>query len=940
MWPVLLHKFSMVMKRALFLLSVSLFMCTISLAQTSYTFHGRILNVNNEAISNASVAVDGVARAVSVGVDGRFSIVLATGKKYILTISCSGYESKETEVNTQSKADSDNDVIIVLAVKKQLGETAVVKTSLKKENTAGLLNFQKNNTAMSSGVSADFIRSTPDKNTGEIMKRVSGASVQDNKFVVVRGLSDRYNSALINGAQMPSSEPDKKAFSFDVIPSALIDNILVNKTAIPELTSEFAGGLVLVNTKDVPTKDILSVGLSFGFNTQSAFRDFVSNNRSAANWLGFDNNRQLPAAFPSRNGYAALGAELGGTAAQANATRLLNSNAFTQRSGTALPNMSYNLTYGIGRKLKNGGSFGLVAGITYRNSQLLYEVDRQINDFNGTVERKFLDRQNRFSSSSGVILNLAYTRKKTRIAFKNLLNQLFEDNYYLRTGNNNIDDLEVDFRSSFVNQRTLYSSQLEAEQQLTKSGIKLKLNGNFSYNNKSQPDLRTTSFARNTGTSNPFQLVQDESGRFFSNLKDFGYGGGGALTIPFTMGKEKQTLKAGGSTLIRIRDFNSRNFRYRQAGGPSSLLFLPYDQIFKENNISENGFILADETQNEDKYFGVSILNAGYVQLDNRIGEKLRLVWGARVENFQQFLTTRRSDLKRVIVNTEKWDVLPSLNATYNITNKHLLKAAVYQTVARPEFREIAPFSFFDFEQNYAVSGDTTLRRSSIFNADLRYEWYPKAGEGISFGVFYKKFKDPIELRALASGSVRRYQFQNANEAETFGAELEVRKSLNFISAAMENFSVFSNITVINSTVNFSGTSAGGVTQNFNRPLQGQSPYLINFGLQYADKEKRFNGSLLYNRVGQRLSLVGGKDQLIFDIYERPRNLLDFQVSTRILKKRGELKLTVSDIINNPYYFYENIDDKKAFSTGTDRLWNSYRPGTTFTIGFTYDFIK
>jgi hypothetical protein len=920
------------------LFMVLIFSLTASAQNT--TLNGRVINVNNEPVPNASVSVKEAGdKTALVNINGYFSMALPAGKKYDITVSCSGYNTKVVE-DVEVKAGQENIITIVLEIKKQAGDVAVVRTSVKKENTAGLLNFQKNNAALSSGLSADFIRRTPDKNTGEVLKRVSGASIQDNKFVVIRGLSDRYNSALINGAQMPSSEPDKKAFSFDVIPSALIDNIVINKTATPEFTGEFAGGLVIVNTKDVPTKDIFSVGVSMGFNSQSAFKDFTSNSRSASNWFGFDNNRQLPGAFPGRNAYAALGAKVGGTEAQAQASRLFNSNAFTQRSGTALPNQAYNITYGIGRKLKNGGSFGVIAGLTYRNTQLLYSVDRQVADFNGTVERSFTDAQNRFSSNSGVILNLAYTNKKTRIAFKNLLNQSFDDNYYLRTGNNNVDNIDINFRSSFLNQRTLYTSQLEAEQQLTKSGIKLKLNGNFAYNNKSQPDLRTVSYARSSGSSNPFSVIQDESGRFFSNLKDFSYGGGGAVSIPFKIKGEKQLLKAGGNTLIRIRDFSSRNFRYRQVGGPNSLLTLPFDQIFKEENISENGFILADETQNEDKYFGVSILNAGYLQFDNKLSDKIRIIWGVRAENFQQFLTTRRSDLKRVVVNTEKWDFLPSLNLTYSISNKHAVRAAVYQTVARPEFREIAPFSFFDFEQNYAVSGDTSLRRSSIINADLRYEWYPKAGEGLSFGVFYKNFTDPIELRALASGSVRRYQFQNAGDAQTVGAELEVRKGLDFIGKSFENFNVFANLTVIKSDVSLKSTSAGGAEQNFNRPLQGQSPYLINFGLQYAAKENKFTGSLLYNRIGQRLSLVGGKDQLIYDIYERPRDQVDLQLGMRVFKKRGELKLTVADLLNQPYYFYENIDTKKAFTKGTDRLWNAYKPGATFTIGFTYDLIK
>ncbi len=903
-------------------------------AQSYSVLSGRVLNQKNEAVPGASVGISGINKKVAADVEGRFSVRLENGKKYTLTVSAVGFKTKEVD-EVEVSLDGDNNVTILMEVAaKEMGEV-VIRSTARKENTTGLLNFQRNNTSLSSGLSADFIRRTPDKNTGEVLRRVSGASIQDNKFVIVRGLSDRYNQALINGAQLPSSEPDKKAFSFDVIPSQLIDNIIINKTATPDLTGEFAGGLVQINTKDIPATDILSVGISFGFNTQSVFSNFISAPRPTEAWLGFDDgSRNIPHSFPNRNDYATKN-----QAERGQESLKLSSNGYREISTTALPVQSYNLTYGIGRKLKKGNSIGLVTGVTYRNSQLLYNVERRVYDYPGFLERNFTDAQNRFNTNLGVLLNLSYSSKKTKVSFKNLFNQFYDDNYYKRTGANLLDGQDINFRSIFLNNRSLYTSQLELDQQLTKTGIKLKLNGNFSYNFKSQPDLRTISYIRSSGTNDPFGLVQDETGRFFSNLYDYGFGGGGSIHIPFKLFGHSQTLKAGGSTLIRIRDFQSRNFRYRLDDNVNAnLLFLPFDQIFKPDNIAPGKFFYSDETQNEDKYFGVSVINAGYAMFDNKFSDKLRVVWGVRAENFQQFLTTVRSDLKRVIVNTEQLDFLPSLNISYNISAKHVVRIAGYRTLARPEFREIAPFSFYDYEQNYAVSGDTTLRRSDIWNADLRYEWYPKAGEGISAAIFYKNFNNPIELRALAAGSIRRYQFQNAGEAKIYGLEVEARKNLEFIAAQLKEFSLFSNITILQSSVGLTGVGTGGVTQSFTRPLQGQSPYLLNFGLQYASKKGNINSTLLYNRIGERLSLVGGKDQKLYDIYERPRDLVDFQLGIKVLNKKGEIRLNISDIFNQPFYFYENINEQKSFQNGVDRMWNSFRPGTTYTLGFTYDF--
>jgi len=258
------------------LLSIGIF--AIVQAQT-IKLSGKVINARNEALPGATIIIDGAGKQVLADIEGKFYISLEAGKKYTLTVSNTGYQTKSIS-DVDVTINQENYLEIVLEDKSNLEGVVIKTTSRKQENTAALLTFQRSNTALSSGLAADFIRRTPDRNTGEVLERVSGASIQDGKFVVVRGLSDRYNSAVINNAQLPSTEPDKKAFSFDVIPSSLIDNIIINKTATPELPGEFAGGLVQINTKDVPTRDLLTVSVALGFNTQSVFNDFISNERN------------------------------------------------------------------------------------------------------------------------------------------------------------------------------------------------------------------------------------------------------------------------------------------------------------------------------------------------------------------------------------------------------------------------------------------------------------------------------------------------------------------------------------------------------------------------------------------------------------------------------------------------------------------------------------
>ncbi len=925
--------------KTLLLLTVIAASITVVAAQNVVTLSGKVINRSNEPIPGASVSVTETKRSVMANIEGFFSIQLEKSKKYTIVVSSAGYITKSIEEVEAGLAD---DVLtVVLEPRVTTGENIVIRSTRRQESTVALLAFQRTSAGMASGLAADFIKRTPDKNTGEVLKRVSGASIQDNKFVIVRGLSDRYNAAMLNSALLPSSEPDKKAFSFDMFPAALIDNIIVNKTATPEFTGEFSGGLVQVNTRDIPTKDVLTVGFGLGYNNQSTFKPFVSNNRNQYDWLGFDDGtRSIPDSFPATAQlYRALGKNAAGVDKQVSLTQEFRGDVYGEVQTIAAPIKNFNLTYAQNHKFKNGGSLGTLIALNYRNSMLVYNAQKAFYEADGKNVFEYNDVQNRYQTNLGGVMNITWVKGKHKISFKNLFNQLYEDNYYKRTGYNTNRLNDIQFYSSYLNQRSLFSSQLEGEHQLSKSGIKFKWNGNAGYNWKTQPDLRSALYARTINTSLPFEIDPDDTRRFYSDLKDYSFGGGGQFIIPMNWGlKDKQTFKLGGNNLVRIRDFSSRIFRYNITNFNSFVAKnaqKPVESAFYYDNMGQNGYVLEEFTNNQDRYFGVSVLNAAYGMFDNKFGA-FRFIWGLRAENFQQLLTSKTQTGERAAKLTEKWDYLPSGNVIINVGDKQNLRLAASRTVARPEFREIAEFAFFDYEMNYGVKGDTALRRSSILNYDVRYEIYPKAGESISLAAFVKDFTDPIEFRLDPSSNAdaRRYFYQNAVSARTVGLEFEIRKSLEFIAPSLKNFSFFGNYTYLNSEVVFNDLSAANKEIKADRPLQGQSPYLINAGLQFSSNI--VNASVLYNRVGERLTLVGNDE--FPNVYERPRNQLDLQLAHKVLDGKGEVKINFADILNNAFYFYENLDSKTSFTEGVDRMFSSYKQGSTISIGFTYDF--
>ncbi len=930
--------------------SVLLFIISLGFSFTSFAQKGKIEGKVADAktgqpLSGVSVVNKATKKGSASDVEGRYTLSTEGAQKVSLVFTYNGVTQQIDDIEIVDGQVTTQDVALVLREKTEESVVIRAPSTARKETAASLLSFQKNNTALSSGLGADFIKRTPDKNTGEVLRRVSGTSIQDNKFVIVRGLSDRYNAAFINGAALPSSEPDKKAFSFDVIPSTLIDNIIINKTATPDITGEFAGGLIQIQTKDIPAKNSVTVGVSLGFNTQSVFKDFVSNDRASTEAFGFSKGRGLQGSYPTKfQDYDRLSVD-----EQLNVSKSFNDRAYDEVNSKAGPIQQYNLTVANVEKFKNGSAFGSILGLTYRKSKLLFNASKTFYQSGATGQTDFdyLDSQNKYSVNAGAIANFAWTYKKSKIAFKNLFNQLLEDNYYNRTGNSNNINQDIRLKSSVLNQRSLYAAQLEGSHGLNFKNIKLNWNLNFSLNDKSQPDLRVQTYTRLISTNDAFSLNVrgNNTNRFFSNLTDKSYGYNASATLPFQVGKFNQILKVGGAATVRLRDFRAVILGFKEPTN-LSLLTLPFNQIFNSENFRTDGFrFTTDLQQPSDKYYGVSALSAGYVMFDNKFAEKVRLVWGARAEYFEQFLkSNERGTEKAQVVDSKKLDILPSVNLTISPNKQTNIRLAASRTVARPEFREIAPFRFFDFEQLASTEGNDTLKRGSINNYDVRYEFYPKAGEVMSLGVFYKGFTDPIELllNEASNGSNRLYRFTNASKANLFGIEAEIRKSLSFLNGGKEdgwlkNLYFNANASFILSKVTLGGINptTGEKNPPVNRPLQGQSPYLINAGFQY-DGAKGTNLSLLYNRIGQRLILVG--NETIDNFFEKPRDLVDLQISQKILKNKGEVKLTVGDLLNQEVATYENRDTKTSFNKTNDRYFSRYKPGTTITVGFSYTF--
>lgn len=915
---------------------------TTALAQTKGKISGKVVNSSNEPLAGVAIKIAGITGGTTTDVEGRYVISLPTGKKYSLDFSSMGYQPKSiTEVEPIANKEVTLDIVMDFAAKRELESITVRATSAKKETVNSLLVFQKNSVSVADGISAEAIKRSPDKNTGEVLKRVSGASIEDNKFVVIRGLIDRYNQATINGSLLPSTEPDKRAFSFDLIPSNLIDNIVIYKTASPDLPGDFAGGVIQVTTKDVPNSNSFGISVGLGYNTQSTFKNFKRDNASGfTDYLGFSNNNRKLSGIPAnRQIYSA--AELD---SRIDFSKKFNNNLSNGKQTTALPQGVLQLLWNNRKDLKNDAVFGSVIALNYRNTQTLALATRADYENVHTPVYQLNDSSFRFTTTAGVLANFSYKKGRNKFTFKNLANKIFDNTYSTRSGIN-IDNNTL-IRNNFTEtyDKLMLNSQFGGEHAFKTA--RLDWNVNYTYFKSDRPDFRTLEYNKDAQFEKDptvqYGYNPRNNMRLWSYLKENTVGAAVNYSKPFEWFHQKQTFKIGGLTQYKNRDFRTRWFRLEEAFQSTfnqSKYYVPASELLAPANISREGYVYNEYDDNTDQYKAKTYLNAGYLMLDSRLASKLRAVVGARVESFIAKVETFDRSGSPYKVNNNYLDVLPSLNLIYSVTDKSNIRLSGSRTVTRPEIRELTYLSYYDFVQNATIEGNPNLKRSNNTNFDLRFETYPGSGEVFSVTGFYKNFKNPIEsyLRPGSNISNRIVGWVNSPNANSYGIELEFRKRLGFLGKAawLNNLTVFANATYIKSasdrvTVDGNGiATATGET----KPMQGQSNYLVNAGLQYAT-----NGtwafSLLYNRSGYRLATIG--NEFFQDLFETGRNVFDFQIAKRINSK-SELRINASDILNQKSVFYYNYDKKYGYQKGADDVFTTFKYGTNITVTYSYN---
>jgi TonB-dependent receptor len=938
------------MKINLLLAILLLSFTTTAFSQNTGIIKGKVIDEKTgETIIGALVYIKGSAIGTSTDIDGAFILKNIAAGTYSLECRYISYETKVIPNVIVKNTETTLIDITLISAATEL-KIVEIKGTLSKENNAGLIVQQKNNASVSDGISSETIKKTPDRNTSDVLKRISGASIQDNKFAIIRGMNDRYNSAYINGAPLPSSESDRRAFAFDIFPSNLLDNIIIIKTGTPDLPGDFAGGIIQINTKGIPEKNEQTLSISGSYNTITTFKDFKTYKGGKYDWLGLDDGtRKLNKNIPNTLVYNSAETS---NAQKAEYGKLMGNDWSLKNKNSAFP--SLNLQYSLARKGKLfNKEAGSVFALTYYNNYTTsYAIRREFEEQNVDVlkTKQYTDTSYTNNILSSILWNVSYKlNDKNQLSFKNMYSINTDNKVNVRGGL--ADASGPQWEKSDVRwftQNNIYSGQLGGEHILSEQGkIKFTWQGALSTIKREIPNMRKMIYTKIASTADdtaayqaaiqPNSVTTTSGGSmFFSVNKENIYSASYALSIPFEFKNTKNELKIGAFHQLRSRDFSARLFGFTQYKKGSqiqfdnTLLSLPENTIFDPANMGQTnaaspvngGFKLTESTTPLDSYLASSKLHAGFAMVDSKLMEKLRFIYGVRLESYRQTITNYDIITGNAIVkDTTFLSLLPSVNMVWSLNPKTNLRFAYYRTVSRPEFRELAKFNFYDFILDYTVSGNPNLKQANINNFDLRYEWYPGAGQIFSSSVFYKDINNAIEQVAAGASQIRSISYANVSKVKNMGVELEYRFKLSTVfkndsSSFLTNTTLFTNLAYIKSMVDLSNVV--GATE---RPMQGQSPYIINAGLQYSNIEKGYSASLSYNVYGKRIFIVGSDDEPSY--WEKARNVIDLQLSKSFLKNRLDIKFNIRDILAQPFIFYQDINNNGKYDKKSEAANNA-----------------
>lgn len=884
---------------------------------------GSIIDVSTGGpIAGAIVQLDSADRPIrttSAAIDGHYQLTDVPPGPATIRVRQIGYGPKNV-TGIVVRAGETIEINVALNSQVFTLDELTVTASAEKSTVAGALDAVRTAPNITNAISAQQIAQSPDGDAGQAIKRVSGVSVIDDKFVFVRGLGERYTTTSLNGARVPSPEPDKKVVPMDLFPSNLLAGISTSKTFTPDQPGDFSGASVNIATREFPANRTFTLTVGSGWNSAATGADMARAPTAGGEWIA---NGAPPRAIPSN--VDAAGNLNGLSQSQVNSLISSFRNVWSPTYESGLPNGKFNVSLG-GEDPIFGRPIGYIGSFTYTYLQDVRQGEVKGLAKNGP-DKDTAEPLNTYSGSSstgsvlwGGMLNF-YTRLGStgRLSFNNT---------YTRGGDNTatlLGGLNEEFADTFqfarltYIERTVRSDQL-AGQHLLGPLTTLDWSVTNSAVSREEPDRSDIGYlahpTASAGVFTPYQWFGQArfATRSFLSTSESNWDFAVNLARNLGAGSMAVVLKAGAAYRTASRDATSQAYDIVNVSLSDAELAEQPENIFTSGNIDASSFLLVANANGGDYTADDKVL-AGYLMATVPLSPRWTVLGGLRVEDWNLQVDTRTSAGTVVPANPSHTDFLPSLAITFRQSDNQVFRASVTQTLARPEYRELSPVPYFEQVGFATTFGNPDLDRSLIQNYDLRWEWYPGSGEIISAALFAKHFTAPIEKVLIQTTGANSLSYVNAESAQNYGIELEVRKNLGFLGRTGERFTAFANTTFMTSEIVTGNDSISSLT-NPDRPMIGQSPYVINAGLTYLSPGGRTSASVLYNVAGERILEVGSGG--LPDAYEQPRSILDASLEY-LLARDLSVKVDARNLLNSEYLMTQGGVTRYRYLTG--RIW-------------------
>ncbi len=891
---------------------------------------GKVLDLENKRpVSDAGIYVRGFDAQAVTAADGAFSVQLPAGD-YSLSVIHPDY-STQTVDDIKVRPDEKTGLTIEVTPSAFELEEYTVTAPKIEGGVASLSEERRESASVTDVIGAEQMSKSGDSNAAAALRRVTGLTVMGGRYVYVRGMGERYSSSLLNDSTLPSPEPERRVVPLDIFPAEIIESVVIQKTYSPDLPAGFGGGAVKIRTRGMPEKLMGTVSVSIGYNNRTSFKEGPMYEGGDLDWLGYD------------DGTRALPDEV----QKASDDRLiLPRDAFSNRGytaeeleefGEAMPNiwnsekkeipMNFGFSANVGNKyMLWENPAGFLFAITYDNSWQRYQKDRDIY-VTGKKGELALRHSYEFDTLThhvvlgGIFDTSVEFSENHRLQSTSLLIRTTEDMARMYEGWNS--DAGTDIRVT----RLRWVEQMLASQQLSgnhafPSLYDLRLDWSYTYSlaGRKEPDRRETRYDWSSQSKTWFLSDRPEgNSRLYSDLEDTNHDISFKFTLPFNVWSNMTAEAHAGANIVRReRTVDTRRFKFQHQGPAShniDVLSQSPEDIFVPENIGPEGFQFEEITRNTDNYTANQDIEAVFVSLDVPFTDTLDLSGGARkeyslqsVETFKLFSHKQAS----IMSELETEDLLPALALTWRFRDDMLVRGAYAQTVNRPDFRELSPATFNDVVGGREISGNPDLQRALLTHYDLRWEWYPTLDQNLSVGFFYKEFEDPIEAVIVPSTNPA-LTYQNAPGAYNLGGEIEFRNHFGFIDPLLMDLYLAGNFAYIESQVDLG--DEGGVATSEERPLQGQSPYVVNMTLGYDNPDLGSSVAVLYNIIGERIVEVGSQGAP--DVYEEPYNQLDFVVS-QTLGQGFSIKFKAKNLLDREVEYTQGDEVTETFYKGQD----------------------